>query len=74
MAVVYLDGLESCWEYDELGRLVLEILRSGEIVCYCYDDAHSELLAMIMDAMGSIWQMMWSCYGQLLAFIDCLGY
>lgn len=55
MVVVYLDGLESCWEYDELGRLVSEISCSGEIVCYCYDDVYSELSATIMDVMGSIW-------------------
>lgn len=54
MVVVYLDGLESCREYDELGRLVSEISCSGEIVCYRYDDVYSELSATIMDVMGSI--------------------
>lgn len=52
--MVFSDGLESRREYDESGRLVSEISRSGEIVRYRYDDAYSELSATITDATGSI--------------------
>ena len=70
----YPDGLESSRAYDELDRLVTETSRSGETVRYRYDDAYSELPATTTDATGSIRQMTWSRYGQLLAFTDCSGY
>ncbi|EJQ1348653.1 RHS repeat protein [Escherichia coli] len=73
-SVTYPDGLRSSREYDEKGRLAAETSRSGETTSYSYDDPASELPTGIQDATGSTKQMVWSRYGQLLAFTDCSGY
>lgn len=74
MLVIGFDGLEICWEYDEWGCLIQEIVFDGDIICYCYDNLYSDLFCVMEDVIGSWKIMMWSCYGQLLSFIDCFGY
>ncbi|UGS42594.1 RHS element core protein [Pseudocitrobacter corydidari] len=68
------DGLEIRRKYDEYGRMMQETARNGDVTRYSYDNPHSELPTATADATGSVRQMTWSRYGQLLAFTDCSGY
>ncbi|WP_330985783.1 MULTISPECIES: DUF6531 domain-containing protein, partial [Enterobacterales] len=70
----YPDGLRSQREYDAQGRLTAETDRHGDTVRYTYPDPQSGLPASREDATGSLQQMTWSRYGQLLTFTDCSGY
>lgn len=71
---VYPDGLKSHQAYDDAGRLTSETSRHGDITRYEYDSPQSEYPSASEDPTGSRRQMIWSRYGQLLAYTDCSGY
>jgi len=73
-STTYPDGLYSSRDYDDMGRVVKETSRSGEVTTYYYDNPASELPTSVEDATGSRKQMRWRDGGLLLAFIDCSGY
>ncbi|HFZ1500239.1 TPA: RHS element core protein [Citrobacter freundii] len=73
-STTYPDGLKTRQEYDGQGRLTSETARDGSTTRYFYDDPCSEHPSATEDATGSQKQMVWSHYGQLLAFTDCSGY
>lgn len=68
------DGLRSLQKFDDLGRLVQDTSRSGDITGYFYDNPHSDRPCATQDPTGSRREMTWSRYGQLLTLTDCSGY
>lgn len=72
VAVTDPDGRVSQYEYDEQGRLLVQVDPSGGQTKYGYDDRG--LPVLIEDANGGKKQLAYNARGQLLRHTDCSGH
>ncbi|MDB6369630.1 PAAR domain-containing protein [Photorhabdus bodei] len=71
--ILWPDGCQSVFEYDDRGRLVSETTPLKQTTRYCY--GHNQTLRpyLRIDARGGESRFMWNDQGQLIRRTDCSG-